>query len=164
MHFVEENEANATAEIQRLENEIDELQPCQPESLADLGLSVDYLPFFSMCDGKMINFMVGNRCASTCPFCLATWKKMMKRGIKTIMKRIRACQIALLHLILRGVEAFFFGAVRHNAGVLKYHDALTADDKINIAIWKQMIEEELAKHGLPINQRRKDTGGTYNDG
>ena len=72
INFVEENELTAQSEIDRMLEERKNLTNSQPEILNDLGLDVQLTGYFSMVDGKMINFLYKNRCQSTCPFDLTT--------------------------------------------------------------------------------------------
>ena len=109
--------------------------------------------------------MYGNRCASTCCFCLATWKKLMDKNLpRGIPERIRHCQIVPLHGLLRAIDNYYFGGIRHMAGVLKYRTGLTEEDKFYLSMWEAIIDAELAKNGLPFNAKREDNGGTFNDG
>ena len=166
IHFVDESETNATAEIKRLKSEQDTLQKSQPKALKKLGLSVCYCGFFSMMDGKMMNFLFDNRCASYCPFCKATWSKMMQY-LPSIKERISHLQAAPLHALLRGMDCFFELGARNIAGVHKYRNKpspMTEEEKVYVDMAKEMIEETLAEIGLPYNQIRADKGGKFNDG
>ena len=70
--FMEEDEAIAQEEIERLLGERERLENATPVALRDLGLDIELTGYFSMIDGKMANFHYKNRCSSTCPFCLTT--------------------------------------------------------------------------------------------
>ena len=72
INFVEENELTAQAEIDRMLEERKNLTNSQPKILKELGLAVQLTGYFSMVDGKMINFLYKNKCQSTCPFDLTT--------------------------------------------------------------------------------------------
>ena len=72
INFVEENELTAQAEIDRMLEERKNLTNSQPGILEELGLDVQLTGYFSMVDGKMINFLYKNKCQSTCPFDLTT--------------------------------------------------------------------------------------------
>ena len=69
---MEEDEAIAREEIERLLGERERLENATPNALRELGLDVKLTGYFSMIDGKMANFHYKNRCSSTCPFCLTT--------------------------------------------------------------------------------------------
>ena len=162
LSYERETKLTIRTEVERLQREIQDLQPFPlPEHPS---VSVSFRALMTMIDGKVLQEITNCPASSSCPICHKTYRQIAQPDgdfePKEGTLEFGAC---ILHFGLRSIDALFNMGYRQDIKVTRDH--LSEEDKEAIGYRKALVKLLFRqKLGLVIDERRDGGAGNTTTG
>ena len=162
LSYERETKLTIRTEVERLQQEIQDLQPFLLPNHP--SVSVSFKALMTMIDGKVLQEITNCPASSSCPICHKTYRQIAQPDgdfePKEGTLEFGAC---ILHFGLRSIDALFNMGYRQDIKVTR--DRLSDEEKEAIGFRKALVKLQFReKLGLVIDQRRDGGAGNSTTG